>query len=278
MKIISYLFTVALVYSCAAANENTYVGSTPAHADVRKFLGISLTDSIDFIKWHLVIRDDRYELNCRYGLSRAGTNGFSNEKVVAFTGRLDKTGYYYHLQQAGKTFFILEVNSSLLYLLDNEKNMLVGNGGYSYALNSDTPVNSDQFNQPFKPKPAEHFMAFQGRTPCQELSVLPGGESNPACEKLKWAIILYTDSITGNPLYYLEGGRGFREETMERGRWEIIQKNGRVIYKLDINRRTNPLYLLKADDNILFFTDAEGRLLVGNENLSYTLNRSNKEK
>jgi hypothetical protein len=36
------------------------------------------------------------------------------------------------------------------------------------------------------------------------------------------------------------------------------------------------LNLLKGDDNILF-VDADGRLLVGNEDFSYTLNRREEE-
>ena len=34
------------------------------------------------------------------------------------------------------------------------------------------------------------------------------------------------------------------------------------------------LYLLKLDEHILVFTDAHEKLLVGNEDFSYTLNRS----
>ncbi len=43
------------------------------------------------------------------------------------------------------------------------------------------------------------------------------------------------------------------------------------------DKQAYSLYLLKGDDNILFFVDPNGRLLVGNEDFSYTLNRRKEE-
>ena len=274
MKTFFALLALMVIGCNASGKETTYTGSTPAHAVVREFLGISLTDSIDFIRWKLVIRPEAYELNCQYGLGKGGTNGFVDGKGVEFSGKLRKQGHYCFLLREGRTISILELNSNLLHLLDGNKNLLVGNGGYSYALNSNTPVKSYQFNHPLIQPSPEYHMAFQGRTPCQELSILLGKRSIPACDKIKWYIVFFTDSITGKPSYCLEGGRAYRKETMAKGSWEIIPKDGRIIYKLNLPRWPNPLYLLKADDNILFFTDAEGNLLVGNENFSYTLNRT----
>lgn len=274
MKIFSFLFVMMMICSNTSGKETVYQGSTPADTGVRDFLGISFTDSIDFIRWRIMIRSNHYDLTCKYGLSKGGTNGFTEEKTISFSGELAKQDMYLLLQQRKKVLYMMEINTSLLHLLDKNKNLLIGNGGYSYALNSTTPVKTDQFNHSTKQTKIEQLMAFQGRTPCQELSVLLGRNSSQACNKLKWYIIFFTDSLTGKPLYYLEGGRGYKKETMAKGSWEIIRKNGRIVYKLDIERRMNPLYLLKADDNILFFIDAEGKLLVGNEDFSYTLNRT----
>jgi len=275
MKILSSLLVLTVICFSAGSKETVYRGSAPAHPDVRNFLGIPLTDSIDFIRWNVVMRSDRYDLNCQYGLSKGGTNGFIDEKKVAFSGPLSKQGNYYYLHRGNKTFYLLEINSNLLHLLDKNKTLLVGNGGYSYALNIDTPIKTDQFNLQLKQTPAGNSMVFQGRTPCQELSRLLGQNRSAACDKMKWYIILYMDSVTGQPSYYLNGGMGYRKETMTRGSWEITRgRDGRVIYKLDPEKKTFAVYLLKADDNILFFTDSAGNLLVGNENFSYTLNRT----
>ena len=275
MKTIPFILAFTIICFSAICKETIYHGSTPAHPDVRDFLGISLSDSLDFIRWNVVMGEDRYQLNCQYGLSKANTNGFINEKKVAFSGPLSKQGYYYHLQKGNKTFYVKEINSNLLHLLDKNKAMLIGNGGYSYALNIDKPIKTGHLNLQVKQAPPEYYMAFQGRTPCQPLAKLLAQNKGPECIKMKWYIILYIDSVTKKPTYYLKGGMGYRKETMAKGNWEITQgKDGRVIYKLDPEKKVNAVYLVKADDNILFFTDSEGNLLVGNEDFSYTLNRT----
>src|ERR1044072_3615183 len=128
------LFMFVLLSQIAYAR--TYVGSTPADGVVRKFLGISLTDSIDFIRWKLDMDAGRFSLQCQYGLSQPSTPGFSNEQRVAFEGEASKLQNWYRLSHKGKTISILEVNTNVLQLLDESKQMLVGNGGYSYALNN----------------------------------------------------------------------------------------------------------------------------------------------
>ena len=51
-------------------------------------------------------------------------------------------------------------------------------------------------------------------------------------------------------------------------------KDGRIIYELTPDKETTPTYLLKLDEGVLIFTDANGNLLVGDHDFSYTLNRS----
>jgi hypothetical protein len=275
MKPILGLLVLTVICITACGKESVYQGSTPAHRDVRDFLGIPFTDSIDFIRWKLAICSDRYDLDCQYGVSKPGTRGFIDEKKIVFSGRLLKQGNYYQLQREGKTFYLLEINSNLLHLTDKHKALLIGDGSYSYALNNNRPIQSDQFNLQLKQSPAEKYMAFQGRTPCQELARLMGEDKSSACNKMKWYIILYLDSVTGKPSYYLKGGRGYKKETMTRGSWEITRrKDGRMIYKLDAEKKNFAVYLLRGDDNILFFTDPEGNLLVGDDDFSYTLNRT----
>ena len=276
-----HIFSVsALVCICflAAGQESTYVGSTPAHRSVREFLGISLTDSIDFIRWKLVTRSSQYEVLCKYGISKPSTPGFIDEKRTTFSGALKKEKNYYNLVHESKTLSMLIMNSNLLHLADENKKLLVGNGGYSYALNIDGPVKTDQFNTPVVQGTAKSPLVYEGRTPCQELSNLLVLNRREECNKLKWYFILYTDSLTGKPSHYLSNGTAYRKETMAKGKWEIVTgKNGKVTYKLSPEAKTYSIYLLKIDTNILIFTDPEGNLLVGNENFSYTLNRRKRE-
>lgn len=267
------LFSVFTYFGTAAA-VLTYVGSTPAHPVVRDFLQISLTDSIDFIRWKLEIDAGSFKLQCQYGLAQPGTPGFSNEQSVAFDGQLTRSNNFSHLKHNGKKISMVEVNPNVLHFLDHADQMLIGNGGYSYALNSIHPVQMGGFNIRAVGTRVESPLVFEGRTPCQELSALLGLEKSAACNKMKWYFIFYTDSVTGHPSYFLMNGIGHRKETMARGNWQIVTgQNGRIVYQLSSDKWTHALNLLKGDDNILFFIGANEQLLVGNEDFSYTLNR-----
>lgn len=274
MKVCFCLLFSMIACFVVRANVQTYVGSTPAHAVVRDFLQISTTDSIDFIRWKLEISSGIFKLQCRYGLAKPGTPGFSNEQIVAFEGQLTKLENYYYLKHEGKNISLLEVNDNVLHFLDGNNHMLIGNGGYSYALNNTHPVETNEVSIRFTQTSVKSPLVFEGRTPCSELPALLGLNKSEACNKMKWYFLFYTDSITGKPSYFLRGGIGYRKETMAKGRWQIITKpNGRLIYRLNSNEWVHPLDLLKGDDNILFFIDAGGQPLVGNEDFSYTLNR-----
>ena len=49
--------------------------------------------------------------------------------------------------------------------------------------------------------------------------------------------------------------------------------SGALILRLDRGRPGEYLFLIRADENVLFFLDKEGNALVGNSSHSYTLNR-----
>ncbi len=274
MKIITVL-TFTILYTCVHAKETVYTGSTPAHAVVREFLDISRTDSIDFIRWKLVVKDNQFQLSCSYGLCQPGTSGFSNEKKVSFYGSVNVHNNYFELQHQNRTFYLTELNSNLVHMLDKNKNLLLGNGGWSFTLNNISPVKSNQFNYIAHQSTRASFMVFEGRTPCRPLAEMIGRDPSPACNKLKWYFILYTDPATGKPSHYLARGTQYRKQTMQRGNWDMITGNdGRKIYRLDPEKKEKAIHLLTADDTILLFCDPSGNLLVGNEDFSFTLSRT----
>ena len=51
-------------------------------------------------------------------------------------------------------------------------------------------------------------------------------------------------------------------------------KNGPIVYNLFDETGNHLLQFIKADDNILFFTDKKETLLTGDEDFSYTLNKT----
>lgn len=274
MKVwISFLLSL-FASAVAGAKGPTFTGSTPAHILIRNFLEISTTDSIDFIRWKLEIDSGNFQLQCKYGLAQPGTPGFSNEQSVTIVGQLTKRENHYYLKHKNKSISLLEVNANLFHFLDGDGRMLTGNGGYSYALNSTHPVLQDGFKIRSVHTSGKNPQVYEGRTPCSELSALLGLNKSEACNKMKWYFLFYTDSVTGKPSYFLMSGMGYRKDSMARGHWQMkTDPNGHIIYQVYFDQWIRPLNLLKGDDNILFFTDANGRLLVGNENFSYTLNR-----
>ena len=266
MRIIAIFLSLFYMTSCASGKEKSYTGSTPAAPVIKSFLGIPLSDSIDFIRWKLILRDDQYQLQCNYGIGKPNTNGFINGGVnIEVSGGVKKEKNYYHLQNGNRILKIVELNADLLHLLNSDNSLLVGNGGWSYTLNNMAPSVTDHINIVASSTVIRDSIAFEARTPCNVPGVIAPGRE---CYKLKWYVILYNDGtyrIPGSP-WYREGGR--------KGTWKITKgKEDRISYQLKVDKENIVLYLLKLDENILVFTDAEGKLLTGNEDFSYTMNR-----
>ena len=273
MKIISALLSILLSVTCGSGKERIYRGSTPADTVIRSFLGIPLPDSVDFIRWKLILRENQYHLQCNYGIGKPNTNGFINGgKKIELTGALRKEKNYYQFQNKDKTLNVAELNADLLHLLDADNSLLVGNGGWSYTLNNITPSGTDQINIAPQQIVLKDSIAFEGRTPCNVPGVIaPGTE----CYKLKWYIVLYSNAEKKESGNYKVYGTTWRKEGARTGKWKINSgKNGRIIYQLIDDKGNGFLYLLKADEHILVFTDANGKLLVGDGDFSYTLNNT----
>ena len=272
MKIIATILSIFLFVSCANSKETNYTASTPAASIVRTFLGISLTDSIDFIRWKLSFNDLKYSLECNYGIGKPNTNGFySGGEKVAFSGTVKRDKNTYILQNGNKILKLAELNTNLLHILDNDNSLLIGGGGWSYAINNMTPSASNQNNLAARQTIIKDSIAFEGRTPCGVPGIIPAGKE---CYKLKWYVVLYGNPAKNAPTTYRVLGTGFRAEGGRRGTWKIINgKDGRIIYQLNDEKGNPFLHLLKLDDGVLIFTDATGNLLVGDLDFSYTLNR-----
>jgi hypothetical protein len=115
---------------------------------------------------------------------------------------------------------------------------------------------------------------FDGRTPCKELANQLQEKVTDECIKIKWRVTLYKDSLTGKPSHYEVIALTHKKGNPRTGSWRIL-KGTRIdpqatVYEL---QGKVPIYLQKADDNILFFLDENKRIRVGNYDFSYALNR-----
>lgn len=274
LKFSTVFFTIFFIVSYVRGEEKIYTGSTPAEPVIRSFLGIPRQDSVDFIRWQLTFYNDRYTLNCNYGIGKPNTNGFINGgKKISFSGAFSKEKNNYKLYNSNKILKLVELNPDLLHVLDTHNNLLVGNGGWSYTLNNRTPVGTDEINITAQQTVLKDSMAFEGRTPCNVPGIIPAGMQ---CYKLKWYIVLYANAEKNGAGTYKVYGTPYRsrKEGGITGNWKIIiGKNGRIIYQLIDDNGKGFLYLLKADEQILLFTDAQGKLLIGDGDFSYTMNR-----
>jgi len=215
--VITLLTTIA---SSASGKERVYVGSTPAHTVIRSFLGIPQSDSVDFIKWRLIISDDNYSLHCQFGIGQQNTDGFINGGVtLELTGKLRKENNYYFLQRGNRTLKLFALNRDLLHFVNKDNSLLLGNGGWSYTINAENPSNSDLVNIISKRGPLPDSVSFEGRTPCSIAGIHP----IPGCIKLKWLLVLYANPKRNEPtIYYLNST--YNRQGRKYGTWKSLRE------------------------------------------------------
>ncbi len=163
-----------------------FTSSTPAGKTVRNFLGINQGDSIDFIRWKLKIVDNEaFELFCSFGIGKPDTNGFINEHNIAFKGTVIFNDGVLTLSHKDKILGMLLLNRNIIHLLYNDGTMMVGNGGWSYTLNSITPIAVTAVNLKTKNISFIDSIVFDGRTPCRGIEELMYNKTRAACYKKK---------------------------------------------------------------------------------------------
>lgn len=122
------------------------------------------------------------------------------------------------------------------------------------------------------------YGVFDGRTPCGGLADQLDIQILAECIKLKWRLALFTDSITGKPEDFQLWLTNYRDDPLK-GKWSIekgtAQDPNATVFRFVVDEH-RPLYLQKGDNNILFFLSPDKKLMIGNRDFSYTLNRNTK--
>jgi hypothetical protein len=300
----------ALPAPVGSATLGVFVATSPCGAGSKSLFRIPETAACEMIKWRLTLYQDpsaltptTYQLEYVYGLSQPNTNGIAQGGAkVARTGkwaivRGAKTNpdvMVYQLDpdksQASVSFQVVDQN--LLHLLDRDEQLMIGNAGWSYTFNraGDFAPPSQSISSPTAARAKDNtptaaaplstaspiLARYEGRSPCREIAREINKTVAADCMKLKWDLTLYQNPATGLPTTYKLKGTFYRQQIGE-GKWTIIKgaktNPDAVVYQLDSDNAQGPLFLLKADDNIIFFLSKEKNLLVGNGDFSYTLNR-----
>ncbi len=224
-------------------------------------------------------------MNIKYGESKPNTLGFMIEYHQEIKGTFNTQkstapkGDIYQLSAAesGIRFSFIKLNADLYHLLDPDQQLMLGNGGWSYCLNRKTPTQQKTALPTLAAatltKATPYVAVYDGRTPCTELAEEYAIPVSDECIKLKWRFTLYRDSVTLKPTTYT-AIRIFRRAQPITGKWSIERKGDAVIYQLHPDdKKDEALHFLVGDDNVLFFLDKQQRLMVGDENFSFALNR-----
>jgi hypothetical protein len=183
---------------------------------------------------------------------------------------------------------LVQVDTNILHVLNPDRSLMIGNGGWSYTLNraehSEKPVDRvlalAQPDMPYRISPLATgptvFGVFEGRTPCQGIARELKISVDAACTKAKWRVSLYQNPETLAPTTYKVEGSLHRRGARE-GNWTLIRGTQKgpnaIVYRLAPTKTEPALFLLKGDDNVLFFLDQDRNPLVGHGDFSYTLNR-----
>jgi hypothetical protein len=315
---LSFVLLLA-VHACTNRNAQTntpvpqgpeirgvFAGMTPCTAQARPLLKIPAGTDCDQMIWTLVLHQDpqtaaptTYSLQTSYGLSKQGTNDLiDGGTTVSMEGKWTMTTgtksdpdaivYQINPDDAQRTISFLKVSDGLIHVLSQEKEMLVGNGAWSYTLNrvgQESPAQAHERpwwssspptrpSEPPMPVGSSVFAVFDGRTPCHEVALDFTGTDPSDCLKIKWRLTLYQDSTTGEPGRYLYMGIS----TFREGSWKIVHgKEGdpdAILYQLQPDGEQHSFSFLNVDNNHLFLMERDMNLLVGNEFFSYTLSRT----
>lgn len=281
-----------------------FEGVTPCDTVPRPLPDIPAAADCDHMTWELTLHQSpdqqageaaTYVLNGRYGRSQPNTPAGhvgggtevtrtgSWEIIRGADGKPDAMIYQLNWDDAGSTIFFIKINDNLLHLLDRNKQLRIGHGGWSYTLNrTDEALSSAASFSPYAPSPSSSNSAtpgeFVGRTLCRPLAQQLGIPVSDRCTRIKWSITLYQDPVTHAPTTYtanrIDVGSS-DERNMLEGSWKAVRNEfGAVIYQLDWPEGQKTLSLMKADDNHLFFLDGDMNLRTGDELWSYTLSRA----
>lgn len=286
--------------SGAYPTSRTYVGTSPCGDAIRQALVIAPDTHCDLVSWKLIIYepgppDDglgKYDLLCSYGSVQQGKPGIANGAAMSVASGSWRAGgvtrsrpWRGYILDSGLQ--LAAVNDRLLHFLDSDGHLMVGDGGWSYTLNSlehrERKMRRYAGSQPDMSYPISAvatgptvFGVFEGRTPCQGIARQLRIAVPPQCEKAKWRVTLFQDAHTSTPTRYkVEGSLQITGARV--GRWSAVRGTPgdpqAVVYELAPPAGAKPLRLLKGDDNVLFFVDEELRPRLGDGDFSYTLNR-----
>lgn len=278
-----------------------FAGNSPSGESIRPFLQIPPDANADLIQWKLTLYQHpgtqapaRYRLHCDYGPAVPNLPGLGSKRTtvkregpwtISRGIKSNPAAVVYDLNGAVSLF---RVHPDILHVLDRDRSLMIGTGGWSYTLNRteasekpgdpSVPPAGDSESSTISPVSMgpSVFGVFEGRGPCLGIARDLKIAVNGGCIKVKWRITLYQDPGTRRPsTYKLEGS--LHRKRARAGTWTVLRGTetdpNAIVYRLAPTETEAALFLLKGDDNVLFFLNQNRRPMVGHAEFSYTLNR-----
>jgi hypothetical protein len=308
MKKVSRFFSFSLTTICLAINScsqttsssslaiASYEATTPCDEVSKSLLNIPATDEAVMMKWSLtLLTPTSYKLIYTFGMDKQGSREFSEGAITKEqTGKWTKSKYkntevYTLTADDAPSLSFLKLNENVLHLLDSNKNLMVGNGAWSYTLNRINPVRLSSNEATSQKKVEESVVTdsivFDGRMPCYPPLLALSGKTTAGCNLVKCRIIFFSDNNLHAPsslkLYSIHVGTGGTRH-LTTGKWVITRGTktdpNSTLYELQFNseQKQQRLVLLRGDDNVLFLVDSQMNCMAGNDYCSFTLNRVKK--
>jgi hypothetical protein len=224
--------------------------------------------------WDITFNDDfTYSLTASYGMSQPGTTGIKGGgtkvnmegKWIATKGtKTNPNANVIQLNTADPQTSIsfVKLTDNIIHLLDADKNMMVGNGGWAYTLSKVNPISTNDAALFSTQTEAPALGIFEGRSVCTDSLMKFTKTPEKDCEKIKWKLTL------SPARYLLQTSLGVSEGDV------VVEGN---VYALKPYKTQQVLLLLNVDENHLFILDNEMNVLLGNTLWNNTLSRTGKD-
>ncbi len=289
--LILFILCISSPSACSAASkvvvrstEIVLIGSTPGGVEMKQILGIDAGKSVDFIRWELKLSGEPgpFQIHITFGEGEPNTRGFKGGgETRELVGSYAVVNGIYKLSgdKLSSPLFLADLDSKVFHFLTHDKKLMNGTGGWSYSLaRRDQVAGTKRTLQTLSKSVMKNDVAemvFDGRTPCVDLGrrELPHADG---CLKLKWRLRLTRDAASRTiGKYALESTLNRRR--IAEGRWAFVNGTranpNALLIQLDLDQPHEPISFLVGDENVIFFLDKNERLLAGNEDFGFTLNR-----
>ena len=301
---LALLLALAAGSSATSAEEPsrvTYAGHTPLAETMRVALGIPGPALVDIVEWKVALEQADsspaggvFRAEARYGRAIPNRPGLSQgEPVVVRTGRwtngaVRRGAASFPTFELGALGSLERLSGDVVHFLDpTDRSLMNGTSGESYTLSRDgraeradreaDPAPPPDLSYPVLPVATGEDVegVFEGRTPCRGAAAALRVALAPGCFKAKWRVTLFRGPSAGGPGASLVEGTLLRASP-RRGTWRAVAGSPSTGSRPVIEIRADtgpPIRLLRGDENVLYFIDEKGRILVGTERFAYTLNR-----